>query len=129
LLKIVPEGNVEAKVFLTNIDIGFVRPEMKAQLRVDAYPFTQFGHIPATLKSIGNEVLPADEMSPQTRFPAYLKLDRQYLERNGKRYRVRPGQSVSANLIVRDKPVISLLTDAIEKAWDALRGLKSTKSS
>ena len=125
LLKIVPDGNVEAKVFLTNSDIGFVSPQMKAQLRVDAYPFTQFGHISATLKSIGEEVLPADEMSPQTRFPAYLRLDSQYLERNGRRYRVRPGQSVSANLIVRDKPVISLLTDAIEKAWDALRGLKS----
>ena len=66
-------------------------------------------------------------MSPQTRFPAYLQLDSQYLERNGKRFRVRLGQRVSANLIVRDKPVISLLTHTIEKAWDALRGLKSNR--
>ncbi len=128
LLKIVPHGDVEAKVFLTNSDIGFIRSQMKAQIRVDAYPFTQFGHISASLKAIGDEVLPADETSPQTRFPAYLKLDTQYLTRNGVKYKVRSGQSVSANLIVRDKPVISLLTDAIEKAWDALRGLKSSTS-
>ena len=35
------------------------------------------------------------------------------------------GQSVSVNFIVRDKPVISLLTDAVEKALDALRGIKT----
>ena len=125
LLKIVPEGEIEAKVFITNKDIGFIGPQMKAQVRVDAYPFTQFGHIPATLKSIGEEVIPADETSPQTRFPAYLKLESQYLEKDGKRYRIKPGQSISANFIVRDKPVISLLTDAIEKGLDALRGIKS----
>ena len=55
-------------------------------------------------------------------------LKQQYLERNGKLYDVRPGQSVSVNLIVRDKPVISLLTDAVEKAWDALRGIKSDQN-
>ena len=125
LLKIVPDGDVEAKVFITNSDIGFVRPRMKSQIRVDAYPFTQFGHVSATLKSIGEEVLPADETSPQTRFPAYLKLESQYLKRNNKIYRLKPGQSISANLIVRNKPVISLLTDAVEKALDALRGIKS----
>ena len=128
LLKVVPDGAVEAKVFLTNADVGFVKPDMNAQVRVDAYPFTQFGDIPGVLKSIGQEVLPADEQHPQPRFPALVVLKQQYLERNGKRYNVRPGQSVSVNLIVRDKPVISLLTDAVEKAWDALRGIKSDQN-
>ena len=125
LLKIVPSGAVEAKVFLTNADVGFVRPDMAAQVRVDAYPFTQFGDIPGVLKSVGEEVLPADAQNPQPRFPALVMLKRQYLERNGNRYEIRPGQSVSVNLIVRNKPVISLLTDAVEKAWDSLRGIKS----
>lgn len=98
---------------------------MAAQVRVDAYPFTQFGDIPGVLKSVGEEVLPADAQNPQPRFPALVMLKRQYLERNGNRYEIRPGQSVSVNLIVRNKPVISLLTDAVEKAWDSLRGIKS----
>ena len=124
-VQIVPSGAVEAKVFLTNADVGFVRPDMAAQVRVDAYPFTQFGDIPGVLKSVGEEVLPADAQNPQPRFPALVMLKRQYLERNGNRYEIRPGQSVSVNLIVRNKPVISLLTDAVEKAWDSLRGIKS----
>ena len=128
LLKVVPYGAVEAQVFLTNADVGFVKKDMAAQVRVDAYPFTQFGDIPGVLKSVGEEVLPADQQHPQPRFPALVVLKQQYLERNGKLYDVRPGQSVSVNLIVRDKPVISLLTDAVEKAWDALRGIKSDQN-
>ena len=52
-------------------------------------------------------------------------LTRQYLEKRGKRFPVSAGQSVSVNFIVRDKPVISLLTDSVEKAFDALRGIKT----
>ncbi len=127
LMKIVPHGALEAKVFITNVDIGFVKPQMPAQIRVDAYPFTQFGHISGKLKSIGEEVLPANDQLPEPHFPAYVMLDSQFLENDGRRYEVRSGQSVSVNLVVRDKPVISLLTDAVEKALDALRGVKSKK--
>ncbi len=125
LLKIVPDGVVEAKVFLSNSDIGFVTPNMKAQVRVDAYPFTRFGSILGELKSVGQEVLPSDFQNPEPRFPAYVKLSQQYLIKDKKHYPVRSGQSVSVNLIVRDKPVISLLTDALDKAFDSLRGIKS----
>ena len=127
LLKVIPDGAMEAKVFLTNADVGFVKPQMQAQVRVDAYPFTQFGDIPGVLKAIGEEALTSDEQHPQPRFPAYVTLQRQFLERNGRQYTVRSGQSVSVNLIVRNKPVISLLTDAFEKALDALRGIKSER--
>ena len=125
LLWIVPEGDLEAKIFLTNQNIGFVKQNMPAEIRVDAYPFTQFGAIKGKLHSIGKEVLPADQQNPQTRFPALVKLEAQYLQNNGEKYKVKSGQSVSVNLIVRDKPIITLLTDSIEKALDSLRGIKS----
>ncbi len=125
LLKIVPLGAVEAKVFVTNADIGFLRPEMPAQVRVDAYPFTQFGDINGQLKSIGKEALPPDQQNPESRFTVMVTLERQFLERKDKRYPISSGQSVSVNFIVRDKPVISLLTDAVEKTLDSLRGVKT----
>ena len=46
-------------------------------------------------------------------------------KKNGEKFFVRSGQSVSVNLIVRDKRIISILTDAIDKAIDSLRGIKS----
>ena len=125
LMNVVPDGDVEAKVFLSNNDVGFVKNEMEADIRIDAYPFTQFGSIKGKLKFVGNEVLPSDFQNPEPRFPAYINLSKQYLFKNGNTYKVRSGQSVSVNLKVRDKPVISLLTDAIDKAFDSLKGIKN----
>ncbi len=125
LLFIVPEGDLEAKIFLSNKDVGFVKPNMNAEIRVDAFPFTQFGSIKGALKSIGQESLPPDELNSKSRFPAIVELDKQFLLLKDKKYNLKSGQSVSVNLIVRDKPVITLLTDSIEKAFDALRGIKS----
>ena len=125
LLVIVPEGVLEAKVFLKNKDIGFIKQNMKAEIRVEAYPFTQFGSITGKLKFIGKEVLPADQQNPQSRFPAIVKLDKQHFQLKGEKYNLKSGQNVSVNLIIRDKPVITLLTNSIEKAFDSLRGIKS----
>ena len=128
LLKIVPEGALEASVFITNADVGFLRPKMPARVRVDAYPFTQFGDIPGELKRVGKQSLEPSQQNPEPRFPAQVVLKRQYLEKSGKRFHVAAGQSVSVNFIVRDKPVISLLTDSVERAFDALRGIKTDQN-
>ncbi len=125
LLEVVPFGKLEAKVFLSNTDIGFVKIDMPAEIRVDAFPFTQFGSISGILKSIGDEVLPPDQINPQPRYPVYVRLNKQYLEQNNKKLNLRSGNSVSVNFIVREKPVISLLSDSLEKAIDSLRSIKS----
>ncbi len=127
LLKIVPDGDLEAKVFLTNQDVGFLTPNMKAEIRVDAFPFTQFGSIKGKLKLVGEEVLPADQQNSQSRFPVIVSLDKQYLNMNKKKFQIKSGQSVTVNFIVRKKRLITLLTDTIDKAFDALRGIKSDR--
>jgi len=86
LMNIVPDGEVEAKVFLSNNDVGFLRKEMEADIRIDAYPFTQFGSIKGNLKFVGDEVLPSDYQNPEPRFPAYINLSKQYLNKNGNTY-------------------------------------------
>ena len=125
LLKIVPSGDTEAKIFLKNSDIGFVKTNMKAKIRVDAYPFTEFGSINGVLKSIGDEVIRSNQEAQNSLFPAYVSLEKQFLEKNGEKLFVRSGQSVSVNLIVRNRRIISLLTDAVDKAIDSLKGIKS----
>ena len=126
LVKVVPGGVLEAKVFLTNRDVGFVKTGMPAQIRVDTFPFTQFGAISGSLKAVGTLPLPPDEQNPQPRFPAYVRLDRDYLSRGSQRFPVSSGQSVQVNLILREKRVITLLTDAAEKMFDSLRRIRTT---
>ena len=125
LVKVVPGGILEAKVYITNRDVGFLQKGMKAQIRVDAFPYTQFGSLPGTLKSVGTLPIKPDAQNPQPRFPAYIRLEREKLRKGQIEYPVSAGQSVQANLILRDKRVISLLTDAVQKALDSLRAIRS----
>jgi len=127
LVKVVPGGEIEAKIYITNQDVGFMKPGMKAQIRVDAFPYTQFGSIAGSLKSVGTLPLEPDQQNPMPRFPAYVKIDKDYLEKDGEKYEISAGQSVQVNLILRDKRVISLLTDAVQKALDSLTRIKSSK--
>ena len=124
MMNIVPIGDVQAKVFVTNQDVGFLKEDMKAQIRVSAFPFTQFGEINGTL-NFWKRGSPTKPNESRTKIPVIVELDKQYLERKGKKYPVKAGQTVSVNFIVRNKPVISLLTDAVEKAFDAMRGIKT----
>ena len=126
LVKVVPGGVLEAKIYLTNRDVGFVKQGMPAQARVDTFPFTQFGSIPGSLKTIGTLPLPPDPQNPQPRFPAYVKLDRDYVSRGSTRFPISAGQSVQVNLILREKRVITLLTDATDKMFDSLRRIRSS---
>ena len=128
LVKIVPGGVLEAKVYLTNRDVGFVIPNMPAQIRVDTFPYTQFGAIEGSLKSVGTLPEPPDQQNPQPRFPAYVKLDKDYLTRGNRQFPVSPGQSVQVNLILREKRVISILTDAADKMFDSLRRIRSSSN-
>ena len=98
---------------------------MNAQVRVDAFPYTQFGSLPGTLKSIGTLPIKSDDRNSQPQFPAYIKLESEVLRKGRNEYPVSAGQSVQANLILRDKRVITLLTDAVQKAFDSLRAIKS----
>ena len=127
LVKVVPGGEIEAKIYITNKDVGFIKTGMKAQIRVDAFPYTQFGSITGALKSVGTLPLEPDQQNPMPRFPAYVKIDKEYLEKDGEKYNVSAGQSVQVNLILRDKRVISLLTDAVQKAIDTLTRIRSSK--
>jgi len=127
LVKVVPGGEIEAKIYITNKDVGFMTPGMKAQIRVDAFPYTQFGSITGALKSVGTLPLEPDQQNPMPRFPAYVKIDKEYLEKDGEKYNISAGQSVQVNLILRDKRVISLLTDAVQKALDSLTRIRSSK--
>ena len=125
LVNVVPGGVLEAKIFVTNRDVGFLKKGMKAQVRVDAFPYTQFGSLPGTLKSVGTLPIKPDAQNPQPRFPAYIALQRETLRKGRDEFPVSAGQSVQANLILRDKRVISLLTDAVQKALDSLRAIRS----
>ena len=125
IMKIVPIDSLIAKVFVINRDIGFIKEGQLAKIRIDSYPFTEFGEIDGVLKSIADEVVFIDGQNNIPYYPATVKLNKQYLERNGKKYPLLSGQTVQVNLISRKKRVISLFTDVINKSIDSLKSIRT----
>ena len=130
LLGIIPSRDLEAKVFVLNKDIGFVKPSMEVKIKVDSHPYTQFGYLYGIVARIGDDILnPSNNPIPsQARYPVYIKLEKQFLEKNNEKYIIRNGQSISASFKVRDKPFIAIFSDIFEKTIDSVKTLISKKS-
>ncbi|MBD2447083.1 HlyD family efflux transporter periplasmic adaptor subunit [Nostoc sp. FACHB-152] len=125
LLQIVPNESYIADVFITNQDIGFVQKGMKADVRIDSFPFSEFGDIKGELTDIGSDALPPDENHKFYRFPARISLDKQSLNVSGKQLSLQSGMSITANIKVREeRTVMSLFTEMFTKQIDSLKEVR-----
>lgn len=124
ILSIVPQEGLYAEVFVPNQDIGFVKIGQKAKVRVDAFPFTRYGEINGTVKTIGADALSPDETMKFYRFPVKLSLENSFLESSGAKIPLKPGMSITTNLKLRDKRVISLVSDLLVDQTDSIRTIR-----
>ncbi|WP_219904072.1 HlyD family efflux transporter periplasmic adaptor subunit [Stenomitos frigidus] len=124
ILKLVPENAVVAKVYITNKDIGFVQTGMPVDVRIDSFPFSEFGGIKGQLTLIGSDALPPTQTRPVYSFPANVQLDQQLLLIQGRQVPLRSGMSVSVNIKVRQRTVMSIFTDGFTKQVESLRTVR-----
>ncbi|MFM7426053.1 MAG: HlyD family efflux transporter periplasmic adaptor subunit, partial [Elainella sp.] len=124
VLKIVPGAGLVAKVYITNQDIGFVSEGMPADVRIDTFPFSEFGDVKGTIVNIGSDALPPDQEYQFPRFPARIELDRQALAVRGSEIPLQSGMSVSANIITRKRTVMSIFLDQFTRKTDSLKNVR-----
>ncbi|MFZ4640260.1 MAG: HlyD family type I secretion periplasmic adaptor subunit [Nodosilinea sp.] len=121
IMEIVPTDALVARVFITNRDIGFVQEGMKVDVRIDSFPYSEFGDVKGTLTHIGSDVLPPDQINPQYRFPADVTLDQQSITINGRSVPLQSGMALSANIRTRPKRVIMIFIDLFNRKIDSLK--------
>lgn len=124
LLKIVPDDTLFAKVYLTNKDIGFVKEGMPVDVRIDSFPYSEFGDVKGKLSWIGSDALPPEQIRPFYSFPAKVKLEKQSLVINGKTVALQSGMSISTNIRVRQRTVMSIFTDLFTEKTDSLKTVR-----
>lgn len=124
LLKIVPDDHLVAKIYLTNKDIGFVKVGMSVDVRIDSFPYSEFGGLKGKLDWIGSDALPPEQSRPFYSFPAKVKLDKQSLVINGRTVILQSGMSLSTNIRVRKRTVISIFTDLFTEKTDSLKNVR-----
>ncbi len=124
ILKIVPSDNLIAKVYITNRDIGFVRTGMSADVRLDSFPFSEYGDIKGTLTWIGSDALPPTQIRNYYSFPATVKLTTQTLSTMQKPIALQSGMSLNVNIKTRQRTVLSIFTDLFTGQVDNLKHLR-----
>jgi HlyD family secretion protein len=94
---------------------------MNVDVRVDSFPFSEFGDVKGKLVWIGSDALPPDQIHSYYRFPAKVRLDQQSLVVNGRSVPLQSGMSVNVNVKVRDRRVINIFTDFFTKNFESLK--------
>ncbi|RMD72537.1 MAG: HlyD family efflux transporter periplasmic adaptor subunit [Cyanobacteria bacterium J149] len=129
LLKIVPDPGPDnpliAEVYVTNQDIGFVQPGQEADVRIDSFPYSEFGDIKGKVYFVASDALEPDQIYNFYRFPVKVELDAQNLMIRGKETDLQSGMSVSVNIKVREnRTVLSLFTELFTKKVESLKQVR-----
>ena len=136
VMKVVPQGMLEAKVEVPSNKIGFVTvPEgcpdepgrcMKADISIDSYPSTDFGVLEGKVTRIGSDALPPDpqEQRDQLSFPVTIHLDQQKLSlKSGASLPLQVGMSLTANIKLRKVSYLQLLLGEFQDKAESLQRL------
>ena len=121
VLKLVPANRLQASVEVSDSDIGFVKVGLPVNVSVDSFPSGEFGYIQGTLTKLGSDVLPPDQRSPQYRFPATVSLEQQSVEFGDQKLNLQSGMGISANIKLRSRPVITIVSDLFTKQMDGVK--------
>ena len=118
VMKIVPFDRLEARVEVPSKDIGFVQVGKAADISIDSFPATDFGVLQGTVRKIGSDALPPDQLKQFYRFPVDIRLNSQQLKlKSGANLPLQVGMSITANVKLRKVTYLQLLlSDFKDKA-------------
>ncbi|MBD0415492.1 HlyD family type I secretion periplasmic adaptor subunit [Oryzicola mucosus] len=115
---------LEAEVSINARDIGRVAVDKEARVKFDAYPFQKFGTTAGTIRTISRDAFtPSQEEAATTQsmapyFKARIVLAENQMQLAGEPVRLLPGMSVSAELKVGRRTVMSYFLYPIVRGLD-----------
>ena len=131
VMTIVPlGGTLRAEVWVSNDDVGFIRAEQPARIKLAAFQFQKYGMVEGTVAQVSADA--TESPNPNTRsgalagrdrpagplaFRALVDLKTQFLESDGARYTLAPGMQVVAEIHLGSRTVLEYLVSPVQKAW------------
>jgi HlyD family secretion protein len=110
VMKIVPFDRLEARVEVPSKDIGFVQVGKAADISIDSFPASDFGVLQGSVRKIGSDALPPDQLKQFYRFPVDIRLNTQQLKlKSGASLPLQVGMSLTANVKLRKVTYLQLL--------------------
>ena len=108
LMLLVPlDGALVVEAFVTNRDAGFVRAGQHAEIKVETFPFTQYGTIDGRITHVAHDAI-ADEKQGLV-YPAQVSLERTTIETADRVANLAPGMAVTVEIKLGRRRLIEFL--------------------
>jgi HlyD family secretion protein len=131
LMTLVPEGDkLVAEVWVSNQDVGFVRPGQEAKLKLAAFTFQKYGMVQGRVLHVNADATEApsantrsDALTGRDRpmgplaFRALVELAAQELAADGRRYALQPGMQVAGEIHLGTRSILEYLLSPVQKAF------------
>ena len=123
MFTLVPLGDdMEVEVSVDAADIGYVKVGDKAHIKFDAFPYQKHGMLDGTLRTLSEDAFRRDASATSGALDAFyvsrIRLGAGRLHNMGAGMRLLPGMTVSAEIVVGKRSVISYLIWPLTKAMD-----------
>jgi len=115
LMIAVPDADqVGAEVSIANQDIGFVFPGQKVEVKLETFPYTPYGTVPATVSIVTADAVMDEKQGAY--YPATLTFKQKDIVIDGKCVALAPGMSISAEIKTGRRPIIDYLLSPVQRA-------------
>jgi hemolysin D len=129
LMTLVPQSDrLVAEVWVSNQDVGFVRPGQSAKLKLAAFQFQKYGMLDGKVVHVNADA--SEPPSPNTRqdvgrerpmgplaFRALIELNHEHLFSEGRRYTLQPGMQVAGEIHLGTRSVLEYILSPVQKAF------------
>lgn len=98
---------------LPNSEAGFIKPGMAVQVKLDAFPYQDFGIVTGKVTSISPDAK-QDEQQGLV-YKVEVAIDRNSINANGQTIQFKPGQTATADIIIRRRRIADVLLDPLKQ--------------
>ena len=121
MFTLVPVGaELEAEVRIDSLDIGYIKTGDQAHLKLDAFPFQKHGAMDAHIRIISEDAFRRDAAGASGGLDAYylsrISFTGSTLRNMNEKIRLLPGMTLSAEIVVGRRTVMSYLLWPLTKA-------------
>jgi HlyD family secretion protein len=123
MFTLVPLGTeLEAEVRIDSLDIGYIKTGDQAHLKLDAFPFQKHGALEAHIRTISEDAFRRDATGASGGLDAYylsrISFTGSTLRNMNEKIRLLPGMTLSAEIVVGKRTVMSYLLWPLTKAMN-----------
>ena len=124
VMTLVPVNDpMQAEVWVTHDDAGFVAPKQQVKLKLATYPFQKYGMIDGEVKRVSPDASEtgdgrsgkAGESGAGSGYRTLVSVRTPYLETEGKRYPLSPGMVVTAEINLGTRTVLEYILSPVQR--------------